>query len=80
MVHHLIKDLTLLLLVALPINIAFHRFKLPSVMGYLIAGILIGPHGLGMISNVSSVKELAEIGVVLLLFVIGLEFHLFSHF
>ena len=76
MVHHLIKDLTLLLLVALPINIAFHRVKLPSVMGYLIAGVLIGPHGLRMISNVSSVKELAEIGVVLLLFVIGLEFSL----
>jgi len=76
MVHHLIKDLTLLLLVSLPINIAFHRVKLPSVMGYLIAGILIGPHGLGLISDVSSVKELAEIGVVLLLFVIGLEFSL----
>lgn len=76
MVHHLIRDLTLLLLVSLPINIAFHRVKLPSVMGYLIAGILIGPHGLGLIANVSSVKELAEIGVVLLLFVIGLEFSL----
>jgi len=76
MVHHLIKDLTLLLLVSLPINIAFHRVKLPSVMGYLIAGVLIGPYGLGLISDVSSVKELAEIGVVLLLFVIGLEFSL----
>ena len=76
MVHHLIKDLTLLLLVSLPINIAFHRVKLPSVMGYLIAGILIGPHGLKLISDVASIKELAEIGVVLLLFVIGLEFSL----
>ena len=61
MVHHLIKDLTLLLLVSLPINIAFHRVKLPSVMGYLIAGILIGPHGLKLISDVASIKELAEI-------------------
>lgn len=76
MVHHLIKDLTLLLLISLPINIVFHRIKFPSVMGYLIAGVLIGPHGLKLVSDVSSVKELAEIGVVLLLFVIGLEFSL----
>ena len=76
MVHHLIADLTLLLLVSLPINLIFHRIKLPSVMGYLIAGVLIGPHGLGLISDVSSIEELAEIGVILLLFVIGLEFSL----
>ena len=76
MAHHLIKDLILLLLVSLPINIIFHRIKFPSVMGYLVAGVLIGPHGLKLISDVSAVKELAEIGVVLLLFVIGLEFSL----
>ena len=45
-------------------------------MGYLVAGILIGPYGLKLISDVASVKELAEIGVILLLFVIGLEFSL----
>jgi len=45
-------------------------------MGYLIAGVLIGPYGLQLISDIPSVKELAEIGVVLLLFVIGLEFSL----
>ena len=76
MLHHLIKDLIILLVVSLPINILFHKVKLPSVMGYLIAGVLIGPHGLKLISDVSAVKELAEIGVVLLLFVIGLEFSL----
>ena len=76
MLHHLIKDLILLLLVSLPINIFFHKIKLPSVMGYLIAGVLIGPYGLQLISDIPSVKELAEIGVVLLLFVIGLEFSL----
>ena len=76
MVHHVIKDLILLLLVSLPINIVFHRIKLPSVMGYLVAGVLIGPYGLKLISDISAVKELAEIGVVLLLFVIGLEFSL----
>ena len=76
MAHHLIKDLIILLLVSLPINIIFYRIKLPSVMGYLVAGILIGPYGLKLVSDISTVKELAEIGVVLLLFVIGLEFSL----
>ena len=73
---HLIEDLAVLLLVSLPINLFFHKIKLPSVMGYLVAGVLIGPYGLKLISDVPSVKELAEIGVILLLFVIGLEFSL----
>ena len=47
-------------------------------MGFLIAGILIGPHGLGLIGNPASVENLAEIGVILLLFIIGLEFSI-SH-
>ena len=63
---HLIEDLAVLLLVSLPINLFFHKIKLPSVMGYLIAGVLIGPYGLKLISDVHSVKELAEIGVILL--------------
>ena len=74
--EHLIKDLTLLLLVSLPINIAFHRIRLPSIMGFLVAGVLIGPNGLQLIDDLESVKHLAEIGVILLLFVIGLEFSL----
>ncbi len=70
----IIQDLALLLLVSLPINVLFHRIRLPSIMGFLIAGILIGPHGLGLIGNPASVENLAEIGVILLLFIIGLEF------
>ncbi len=73
---HLIEDLAVLLLVSLPINLLFHKIKLPSVMGYLIAGVLIGPYGWQLIGDVESVKHLAEIGVILLLFVIGLEFSL----
>jgi CPA2 family monovalent cation:H+ antiporter-2 len=70
----IIQDLALLLLVSLPINVLFHRIRLPSIMGFLIAGILIGPHGLGWIGDPSSVEKLAEIGIILLLFIIGLEF------
>ena len=51
----------------------FRRFKLSSVLGYLTAGMVIGPWGLGLFDDVESVLHLAEFGVVLLLFVIGLE-------
>lgn len=71
---HLIKDLAILLLVSLPISVFFHRIKIPSVMGFLVAGVIIGPNGLQLIEDSGSVKQLAEIGVILLLFVIGLEF------
>ncbi|WP_105902901.1 glutathione-regulated potassium-efflux system protein KefB [Vibrio gangliei] len=49
------------------------RFGLGSVLGYLLAGIVIGPWGLGLISDVDSVMHFSELGVVLLLFLIGLE-------
>ena len=49
------------------------RFGMGSVLGYLIAGAAIGPWGLGWISDVDSTQNLAELGVVLMLFVIGLE-------
>src|SRR5688572_21168010 len=49
------------------------RFGLGSVLGYLIAGALIGPWGLALIRDVTKTQTLAELGVVLMLFVIGLE-------
>ncbi|MFV0574927.1 MAG: glutathione-regulated potassium-efflux system protein KefB [Vibrio sp.] len=49
------------------------RFGLGSVLGYLFAGIVIGPWGLGLVSDVDNVMHFAELGVVLLLFLIGLE-------
>jgi glutathione-regulated potassium-efflux system ancillary protein KefC/glutathione-regulated potassium-efflux system protein KefB len=56
--------------VAVPL---FRRFKLSAVLGYLAAGVVIGPWGLGLFGDVESVLHFAEFGVVLLLFVIGLE-------
>src|SRR6201995_830924 len=56
--------------IAIPI---FRRFKLGSVLGYLTAGIIIGPGGLGLIDNVETTSEIAELGIVLLMFIIGLE-------
>ncbi len=51
----------------------FRRFKLGAVLGYLAAGVVIGPSVLRLVANVDSIMHFAELGVVLLLFVIGLE-------
>ncbi|MCX7122694.1 MAG: monovalent cation:proton antiporter-2 (CPA2) family protein [Gammaproteobacteria bacterium] len=49
------------------------RFRLGSVLGYLVAGVLIGPFGIGLIHNASQVMNFAEFGVIMMLFLIGLE-------
>ena len=72
----LLGDLLLLLLASVPIAFLFHRLRLPTTVGFMITGIVIGPYGLGLIKDVHAIEVLAEIGVVLLLFTIGLEFSL----
>ncbi|HXW09423.1 MAG TPA: cation:proton antiporter, partial [Steroidobacteraceae bacterium] len=52
------------------------RFRLPPILGYLVVGMLLGPHSLGLVSNDESIRRLAEIGVVFLVFTLGLEFSL----
>ena len=54
----------------------FHRLHLPAILGYLVLGALIGPHALGLITDEASIHTIAELGIVFLLFVIGLEFSL----
>src|SRR3990172_1251360 len=51
-----------------------HRAQIPSIVGFLVAGVLIGPYGVGLIKDTDAIEILAEIGVILLLFTIGLEF------
>ena len=70
----LLRDLLLLLLASVPIVFIFRRLRLPSIVGFMITGVLIGPHGLALIQDVHAIEVLAEIGVALLLFTIGLEF------
>lgn len=72
----LLQDLLLLLLASVPIAFIFHRLRLPTIVGFMITGVLIGPYGLGLIKDAHAIEMLAEIGVVLLLFTIGLEFSL----
>src|SRR5450755_1424475 len=56
--------------IAIPI---FRYFKLGSVLGYLAAGIIIGPASFGLINKIDATEHIAEFGIVLLMFVIGLE-------
>ena len=72
----LLQDLLILLAVSVPIAFLFHRLRVPTIVGFMITGVLIGPYGLGLIRNAEGIELMAEIGVALLLFTIGLEFSL----
>ncbi len=70
-------ELALLYLVAAVLGVVVCRsLKLPPMLGYLVAGVLIGPNALALAADTASIKYLAEFGVVFLMFVIGLEFNL----
>ena len=69
-----IADVVLLLAVALLSGIVAERLKQNALIGYLFTGILLGPSGLGIVNDIEQVRGLAELGVALLLFTIGLEF------
>src|SRR5882672_2519701 len=70
---HFLPQAAVFLLTAVLLVPLVQRLKLGSVLGYLGAGMLIGPWGLGMVADVESTLEFAEFGVVLLLFLVGLE-------
>jgi monovalent cation:H+ antiporter-2, CPA2 family len=72
----ILRELALLAGVSLAINLLFRRVRVPSVIGFLVTGILIGPGMLALVKEPETVSAMAEIGVVLLLFAIGLEFSL----
>ena len=70
-------ELTLILLGAAVLGVvAFRMLHLPPMLGYLVVGIVIGPHGLGLVDENETTSTLAEFGVVFLMFSIGLEFSL----
>ena len=72
-----ILELVLLLLAAAVVVVVIFRvLKLPALLGYLLVGILIGPHSIGLIADNEETRYLAEFGVVFLMFSIGLEFSL----
>lgn len=68
-----LPDLVILLAAAVGIVTAFRALKLSPVLGYLVAGALIGPKGVGVIQDLDTTSAIAELGIVFLLFMIGLE-------
>ena len=74
--YGVLGNLLVIFSVSIAVVFIFHQFRLPSIAGFLVAGALIGPHGLNLIGDIGTVQVLAEIGVVLLLFTIGIEFSL----
>jgi len=71
--HHYLVEVLVILVAALVCVPIFHRLRLGPVLGYLVAGIAIGPSGFGLVGDVDATRALAELGVVFLLFTIGLE-------
>jgi len=65
---------TAILLAAAVVAVSLFRFaRLSSILGYLVAGLVIGPWGLNLIGDVERILQVSEFGIVLLLFIIGLE-------
>ncbi len=72
----ILRELVIVLTAVVSIVFLFQKLRLPSIVGFLLAGVIVGPHGFGLIRDLAQVETLAEIGLVLLLFTIGLEFSL----
>ena len=71
-----VHDLALVLGVAATTGVVFRVFKQPSILGYLLAGVIVGPYIPFFFANHQQVQALSELGVVLVMFVIGLEFQI----
>ncbi len=71
-----LKSLIIILAISAVVVFILHRIRIPSVAGFLLAGLLLGPYELHLIRDINIIQNLAEIAVVLLLFTIGLEFSL----
>ena len=71
---HILQDLLLIFGLGVIVVVAFHRARLPPIVGFLVTGLLCGPFGFGLIDGVEHVEAMAEIGVILLLFTVGIEF------
>ena len=72
----LLKDIVIIFALSVFVNLVFTKIKIPSIVGYLLTGIIAGPSILSLISSHHEIELLAEIGVVFLLFTIGMEFSL----
>lgn len=74
--HEQLIPLAVVILVALSCGVIFTRIRQPAVIGYILAGVVLGPAGFGLVRNEENIALLADLGVLLLLFVIGMELSL----
>lgn len=72
----ILKDIVIIFALSTLVNLVFTRIRIPTAVGYLITGVIAGPHLLSLIQGRHEIELMAEIGVVLLLFTIGMEFSL----
>jgi CPA2 family monovalent cation:H+ antiporter-2 len=70
----LLNDILVILLLSVVVLYVCQRMRLPIIIGFLLTGIIAGPHGFALVREIATVQRLAETGIVLLLFTIGLEF------
>lgn len=74
MAFPLLKDIFIIFGLAVAVAFLCHRLRIPTVVGLIVAGVIAGPYGLRLITETHAVEQMAEIGVIFLLFTIGLEF------
>lgn len=72
----LLREIIIIFSLSIAVILGCHRLKIPPIVGFLLTGVLIGPHGLGLIKAIDDVDILATIGIILLLFTVGMEFSL----
>ncbi|MBS0636102.1 MAG: cation:proton antiporter [Verrucomicrobia bacterium] len=69
----LLKDIVIIFGLSMAILLLCHRLKIPSIVGFILTGVLSGPHGLQLVRGVDNVEILSQIGIILLLFTVGME-------
>ena len=73
MLEPVLLELALLFALCVAAGVLFHRFRMPPIVGFLVIGALVGPHAIGLVRHEATVQQLAEVGVVVLLFAVGME-------
>ena len=71
-----LKDIVIIFALSTFVNLLFTKIKIPTIIGYLLTGVIAGPYALALIQSPKEIELMAEIGIILLLFSIGLEFSL----
>jgi Kef-type K+ transport system membrane component KefB len=74
--HELIRDITFSILFAWVLGLAAHFFRQPLILAYLVGGFIIGPFGVGWVKSEESIRTISELGLIFMLFMIGLEIDL----